>query len=72
MSFVGQARAASSRAAIRHRLDDVADLEHLLDRDRRLAIRMRLGRMLPPCHHLLRPEIDGCDMGRTGLAVEQR
>ena len=31
---------------VRVGLDDVADLEHLLDRDRRLAVRMGLGRIL--------------------------
>ena len=39
---------------VRVGLDDVADLEHLLDRDRRLAVRMGLGRILQPRRHALR------------------
>ena len=39
---------------VRVGLDDVADLEDLLDRDRRLAVRMGLGRILAPRRHALR------------------
>ena len=53
-------------------LDDIADLEHLFDRDRRLAVGMRFGRMFAPGRYLARFQIDGRDMGSAGLAVEQR
>ena len=39
---------------VRVGLDDVADLEHLLDGDRRLAVRMGFGRILQPRRHALR------------------
>src|SRR6185437_4433159 len=53
-------------------LDDVADLEHLLDRDRRLAIGMNPGEMLLPGHDLARRKVHDGDMGRPGPAIEQR
>ena len=52
-------------------LDDVADLEDFLDRDRRLAIRMVPGRLLAPRCHRLRSDIDGGDMHGAGPAVEK-
>jgi hypothetical protein len=66
------------KAATRHgvppaavALDDVTDLEHLLDRDRRLAVGVDFGEMLPPGHHLVRRKVHDRDMGRAGPAIEQ-
>ena len=53
-------------------LDDVADLEDLLDRNRRLTVGMDLCRVLAPFGNLPRSQIDGRDMRGSSPAIEHR